>query len=330
MRCSISATFSEADALQAAMRAIGVLSLVTTQKGRFRARFSQATPDRLRLIVVEESLPRIAFVRVPLDRILVAFTSEKLSRQFWNGMEVDAEHLIVLGAGASAHARTGDPSRWRAICLPKQEFTRYADALTGGVLTIPEGVSCWHIYPAALRQLRAIHVEAMRSVRIASDTLATSDGGYGLEQQLIHTLVECLSESTNKLPGGDHRLMASFGDLLLTEPSRAWSVAEVSRALGMSDRLLRQCCRACVGMSPQSFLRLRQLHSVRRALRHPASSSTSISEVGQQHGFRQLSRLAAAYRTLFGELPSQTLRESRYGALPPLKLFRTITAPRLN
>ena len=330
MRCSISATFSEADALQAAMRAIGVLSLATTQKGRFRARFSQVTPDRLRLIAVEESLPRIAFVRVPLDRILVAFTSEKLSCQFWNGMRVHAEHLIVLGAGASAHARTDGPSRWRAICLPKQEFARYADVLTGGVLRMPEGVSCWHTRSAALRELHAIHVETMRSVRIASDTLATSEGGYGLEQQLIHALVECLSESTNKLPAGDHRLMASFEELLLTEPNRAWSVAEVSRALGMSDRLIRQSCQACIGMSPQSFLRLHRLHSVHRALRHPASSSTSVSEVGRQHGFRHLSRLAAAYRTLFGELPSQTLREGRYGVLPPLKLFRSTTAPRLN
>ena len=94
MRGSILATFSEADALAAAMRAVGVLSLATTRKGRFWARFSQVTPDQLRLIAVEESLPRIAFVKVPLDRILVVFTSEKSSRQSWNGMRMHAGHLI--------------------------------------------------------------------------------------------------------------------------------------------------------------------------------------------------------------------------------------------
>jgi AraC-like DNA-binding protein len=163
-----------------------------------------------------------------------------------------------------------------------------------------------------------------------SDTLATSEGNHGLEQQLIHALVECLSESTSKFPVGDHRVMASFEELLLTEPNRAWSVAEVSRTLGMSDRPIRQSCRTCVGMSPQSYLRLLRLHAVHRALRHPASSSTSVSEVAQQHGFRHLSRLAGAYRTLFGELPSHTLRHGRYGALPPLTLSRPTTALRPN
>ena len=327
MRCSILATFSEADTFQAAMRAVGLLSLATTQKGRFRARFSQVTPDRLRLIAVEENLPRIAYLKIPSDRILVAFTLDNLSRQSWNGMRAHAEHLIVLGSGASAHARTDGPSRWCAICLPKQEFTRYAHALTGGVLRLPEGVSYWHTRSATLRELHAIHVEAIRSARIATDMPATSEGGHGLEQQLIHALVDCLSESTSRSPVEGDRAMTSFEELLLAEPNRAWSVTELCRKLGMSDRLLRQSCQACVGMSPQNFVRLQRLHSVYRALRHPASSSTSVAEVGHQHGFRHLSCLAVDYRTLFGELPSHTLRRSRYGAVPPLKLSRYITAP---
>jgi AraC-like DNA-binding protein len=165
-----------------------------------------------------------------------------------------------------------------------------------------------------------MHVETIRSMRIVSDTFATSEGGHGLEQQLIHALVECLSESTSKSQLGGHRVMAAFEELLLAEPNRAWSVAEVSRMLGMSDRRIRQSCQAWVGMSPQRFVRLLRLHAVHRALRHPANSSTSVAEVGQQHGFHHLGRFAGAYRTLFGELPSHTLRQGRYGALPPLTL----------
>ena len=43
------------------------------------------------------------------------------------------------------------------------------------------------------------------------------------------------------------------------------------------------------------------------AARASSGSSASVSEVGQRHGFRHLSRPAVAYRTLFGELPSHTL-----------------------
>jgi hypothetical protein len=48
MGCSMLATFREADALQATMPAVGLLRLTTIQNGRFRARLSQVTPDRLR------------------------------------------------------------------------------------------------------------------------------------------------------------------------------------------------------------------------------------------------------------------------------------------
>jgi AraC-like DNA-binding protein len=324
MGSSILATFREADALQAAMRAVGILRLTTTQKGRFRARFRQVMPNRLRLISVEESLPRIAFVKVPLDRILVAFTREKSSCQSWNGIRTHAGHLVVLDSGACAHARTDGPSRWRAICLPKRELARYAHALTGGALRMPEGVSHWHTRSTALQELQAIHFQTIRSMRTVSEALATSEGGHGLEQQLIHALVECLSESASQLPTRDHRVMASLEELLLAEPNRVWSASEVGRMLGMSGRSIQQSCQACIGMSPQSFLRLLRLHAVHRALRHPASSPTSVAEVGQQYGFRHPGHLAVAYRALFGELPSHTLRQARDGVPPPLRLRQPI------
>jgi len=53
-------------------------------------------------------------------------------------------------------------------------------------------------------------------VRFVSDTLARSEGGRGPKQQLIHALVECLSQSMSKFPVGDRRLMTSFEELLLT------------------------------------------------------------------------------------------------------------------
>ena len=55
-------------------------------------------------------------------------------------------------------------------------------------------------------------------VRFVSDTLARSEGGRGPKQQLIHALVECLSQLMSKFPVGDPRLMTSFEELLL--PSR--------------------------------------------------------------------------------------------------------------
>ena len=108
---------------------------------------------------------------------------------------------------------------------------------------MPEGVNC---------------TQSCTQVRFVSDTLARSEGGHGPEQQLIHALVKCLSQSMSEFPVGDRRLMTSFEELLLTEQNCGWSGADVCCILGMSDRLIRQCCQACVDMRPQSILR--QLH----------------------------------------------------------------------
>jgi AraC-like DNA-binding protein len=47
---------------------------------------------------------------------------------------------------------------------------------------------------------------------------------------------------------------------------------------------------------------------VRRALLGADSSKTKVTRIVTDHGFWELGRFSVAYRTLFGETPSETLR----------------------
>jgi AraC-like DNA-binding protein len=60
-------------------------------------------------------------------------------------------------------------------------------------------------------------------------------------------------------------------------------------------------------MGPIRYLTLRRMHLVRRALLR-ADSSTTITRIATDHGFWELGRFSVAYRTLFGETPSESLR----------------------
>jgi hypothetical protein len=51
---SVKSIFSDAEEFAAALRAEGVLSLLVTGAGEFRARLTQLTLDRLRLSAAEE------------------------------------------------------------------------------------------------------------------------------------------------------------------------------------------------------------------------------------------------------------------------------------
>ena len=61
-------------------------------------------------------------------------------------------------------------------------------------------------------------------------------------------------------------------------------------------------------MGPIRFLALRRMHLVHRALSRAEPSSATVTRVVTDQGFWELGRFSVAYRALFGELPSETLR----------------------
>jgi transcriptional regulator GlxA family with amidase domain len=61
-------------------------------------------------------------------------------------------------------------------------------------------------------------------------------------------------------------------------------------------------------MGPIRYLTLRRMHQVRRALLCAEASNTTVTRVAVDHGFMELGRFSVAYRSLFCESPSETLR----------------------
>jgi len=312
----------EAEDFQAALSAEGVAGLLVTGRGQFRARMTQVRLEGWRLAAVEEEQPRIAFVTVPAGMVLVSFPIGGGPSPVWAGIEIGNGELIALGPGQRLHARTLGSSYWGAIQVPDQQLADYGRVLSGVGFVRPP-VARWRPPGAAARELRDLHRAAIRMAEARVGALTDLQAAHGLEQQLLLVLIECLSERAEEetATGRRHRnTLARFEDLLVAEPSLP--LVNICAALGVSDRSLHACCKEHLGMGPSRYRYLCAMQRVHRALRSGSSDTANVSGVVARYGFRGLGRFATRYRSLYGELPSATLRRASRPGVAELTLGR--------
>jgi AraC-like DNA-binding protein len=311
---SITSVLSEPDDFYEALRLDGMQSLLVTGRGQFRARLTQITLHDLRLLAGDEHVSRIAFVAVPAHKLFVSFAIDDRPAAIWGAIEVSVGELVTIAAGQRVHTRTNGASRWGAIQLSVQNLIEYGSALIGADFVIPP-LARWRPPRMALKRLVRLHQAAINRVKTRSEVLADAEVAHGLEQQVIHTLVDCFAGPIDAETEADYRhcgILARFEDLLAAEPLAG--VPEIGTALGITHRILRDCCKNHLGMGPHRYLRLRRMQLVRRALLSVDPDTVNLSEIVKRYGWRDVDQFTANYRTLYGETPSGILRQgSRRG-----------------
>jgi AraC-like DNA-binding protein len=309
---SVTSLFSEPEDLAAALREDGCLDLLIAGQGQFRARLTQLTLHRFRLMAAEEQMARIAFIAVPADMVLILFPIRRGMALVCGGIAMRPGEIIAVGAGQRMHMRTDGLCRWGAIWLPVAELALYGSALTGAPFDVPAGVSCWLPLAKDKRHLHQLHAAAIRMAERRPQAFHDAYAVHGLEQQLIDVLIDCLSAvaATKGTPTARRHqdIMADFAGLIRIHADRKPRMSEIYAELCVSNRLLRSLCATHLGMSGTGYIRLRRMSLVRRNLRCSDRYAATVSDIARRSGFRALGRFAANYRGAFGELPSATLR----------------------
>jgi AraC-like DNA-binding protein len=138
---------------------------------------------------------------------------------------------------------------------------------------------------------------------------------------LVERLTACLERSAaahNDASGGSRsRIVCRAEEFFRSHVSEGVSVAQLSTVTGVSERSLRNAFYDVYTTSPKRYMKLWQLHQVRRALRAVQVASATVTDVATSHGFYELGRFAGAYKSLFGEAPSETLNKARHARAMP-------------
>lgn len=309
MPSSRSLKFSDPFPYQRALRLADV-ELLPTTKGDFYAELTQITFEKLWMQCGSESLRHVVAGTVKPIRRAILFSS-KAQELVYRGMNVLPGGIVVHN-GDFEHRRNETCYHWGSMSLTHEDFDAACKAIAGTECT---GRVLEHVVrpnAALMSQLLDVHATAGQIAKTAPDVLELPEVIRALEQQLIYLMVRCLTEgepSKNTAGGLRHdTLVARFEAFLEANPNTPLYLAEICTALGTAERTLRIACEEHLGMGPIRYLALRRMHLVRRALLRGDSSKTTVTQLATDHGFWELGRFAVAYRTLFGETPSEFLR----------------------
>ena len=149
--------------------------------------------------------------------------------------------------------------------------------------------------PAGLDQLRCESL-ALRFLADALDSFAQERDGAPSAGGPV---------SAERLQGG---AVAALAALIDASPDRQIAADEYPELFGMSERQMRRAFSSVLHVSPAEYRRVAMLRRARRAL---LTDSRSVKEIGYACGYGHVGNFTRAYRSEFGESPSDTRRRRR-------------------
>jgi AraC family ethanolamine operon transcriptional activator len=166
--------------------------------------------------------------------------------------------------------------------------------------------------PARGRALTAHLRDLLDLVEARPNLFAQPQARQTVEQKCVRRVVEVLAQST----GGDRtacwsgsreRLVRRADDYMRAGLGEPLSLLDLCRELGVSERTLHYAFQQVRGLSPMAYFKASRLNAVRQELKATPAGTATVREIARRWGFGHTGEFAAAYRRLFGELPSQTL-----------------------
>lgn len=254
-----------------------------------------------------------------------------------NGILTD-ETYILIGRHHPSEARISingewlQPNEW-ALLPPGGHFILACDGPRSWVsISIPRATVEETWLPAERLRKRLINKKTcilpvaahdqVRLLRQAEAVLALS-GTSASEDLVLHAASDLIASACRVIAHDEHAsrtslenskaseiVAAAMASLNRQELADGWYVEDLAASANVHSRTLLRAFHRVVGMGPVRYLRLRQLNEIRWQLLEAGKQGRTVTQVLQAAGAYDMGRMAGAYKALFHECPSETLRSS--------------------
>jgi AraC-like DNA-binding protein len=230
-----------------------------------------------------------------------------------NGVIVASRHYALLPPGSHFVLSADRARTWFAISLPRAMVEM--SSFTNGNLRIRWTEHRPHLLMMTPDQQMKLVARAERMHALASE--GSPDAlNEAAEAELLMTVRNVFCDETSEpLCNLDHAaqmandtVARALSSLDNGELSDEWYIEDMAEAAHVHPRTLLRAFHRVVGMGPIRYLRLRQLNQIRQKLYRATDDGLTVTQIMQTAGASDLGRVSGAYKNLFGELPSETLR----------------------
>lgn len=232
------------------------------------------------------------------------------------GRRVDAQHAFGLVSGTEFELATRGAFDIVALSVDREFLDRFARRLDGiGLDIAPVRNGVIEGCAPARAALRELLLATLGTACDSPERLQQE----ALHRSLVHALCDAmlnhLGQARPAAAGAEttvatrQRVVREARHYMRAHADEPISVPELCEALHVSRRTLQYSFQDVLQMSPVTYLRALRLNGVRRDLKR--GGDEAVADHAAHWGFWHLSRFAADYRHMFGELPSDTLRRSR-------------------
>ena len=273
--------------------------------------------DEVKLLRLTVNQPITARSR-PLSLRYVATSFDRPHEGHYAGVPIKSNQLLIFPPGFDFDASVKDSEfRVSTIFAPPEPLRRYYRTLIGQEVEEMDSLAIAHP-PSELLEWLATWPNLVSADIVESlDPSQRTNLQESLRDEALTLLVNSLQTSAKKAsadvaPGLSkaRQLIRIAEDYASGNPEDGLRMVDLCSVTEVSERTLQYAFKKCLGISPINYLKRLRLHRVRRQLKVADPKHATVSTIACQHGFWHFGDFSKAYKALFDESPSRTLKDA--------------------
>jgi AraC-like DNA-binding protein len=259
-------------------------------------------------ITMIQSFPRIVDMQLGPNCTMVGFLLGDGAPVRFNGIE-ESGAQITIGGGHALYSAVERSARKFVSIVFAPEVEDRGWPISDRIFEIFETTE------AARGRLQQIAMLILHTQFSPLESLGLGTIATAMKESLLAAVDAAVLERTeprwtSRISASQYGLFRRIEELISLDLGAPIYSAELARKAGVSIRTLHNAIQRYRGMSLHRYLRIRRLWLVRREL---LSGVASVKAAALTMGFWHLGDFSGAYKSMFGELPSETVVRAGQG-----------------